>query len=213
MRLVPFLCLSLVAFSANPQKKEEINFKVSVEYVLYQKQITENPNLVKAFNLAAKEWEKYLPIDTQIYIDDPMINDYHNRPGVIHVVLASLNDPPYNLPFGILGLWQPTSNSILIDSELLEQEPKLAYSTILHEMGHLFGVPHIVSEQQSAYTGYIVLPEEAKPQTYVMYPYPVLGNDQSQLSQIEIDVAKQYVLNLITNSTQRLKQECIFKIQ
>jgi len=107
----------------------------------------------------------------------------------------------------LLGLWEPNNNRMLLDADTLEADPDLAYSVCLHELGHMFGVPHVVGYTQSAPTGFLVLEEGIDARSYVMYPHNVKDQKQDKLSPVEITMAQQYILYYMTHSMGELKKD------
>ena len=180
-------------------------FKVSVEIVLYSKQTAVNPVTTEAIEKALAEWSRHLPVVITVYREDTFSNnpfiapvEWHTRPGVIQILIVNINDPPYNYPEGTVGLWQASQGTILLD-DCLEARPEIAYSVVLHELGHFFGVPHIVNENDSGLTGYIMVPNEVDSEEYVMSPAIHPAKPQNVLSPIEIAVARNHLVTVMTN--------------
>jgi len=183
---------------------DENKFYVSVEIVFHAKQAMKYPQTNIALAMALEEWRSHLPVRLSVMVEDPSpvaavfgftSYSYLNRYGIIEILMDDIQAPPYNQPFGVLGLWMPNENRILLDADTLEQDPQMAYSTALHELGHMFGLPHFVGMEEPVYSGHIVLPADVDAQAYVMYPQQVTGKPQTVLSEIEIELARHMVLH------------------
>lgn len=192
-------------------------FKVSIEIVMYSNQMALNPITTEAVKKAIAEWTKQLPINVTVYTETPGVAPhpffgvppaYHDRPGIIQILFVDMNMPPYNYPQGIVGLWQPYLDTILLDDRL-ESEPHIAFSVALHELGHFFGLPHVVSEEDSGLTGYIMVPKDVDAKNFVMSPEIHDDKKQDVLSSIEISLAREHVLHFLTDpSYSKVKNEC-----
>jgi len=192
-----------VKFGQETQVQEAINvapdtpeladtFYVNFEIIVFQSDIDQYPvtweNLQKAIN----EWTRHLPIRWIIFIeDDANAFSILGRVGAIEIHMADLQDGPYYLSDNLIGLWVPSKGEILLDADGLEDNPERAYSVSLHELGHMFGVPHIIGFSEMGHTGFVVLPEGHDATNYVMYPRAVLLHPQKTLSPIEIKLARQ----------------------
>ncbi len=196
---------------ANNSISEGDKFYVAVEVVLHAEQAAKYPVTHEALQMALDEWAKHLPIRLTVYIEDstppvPMqpfmwfgTPDYINRYGVVEILMDDIQGAPYNRSLGILGLWLPDAKQILLDADTLEANPDMAYSVTLHELGHMFGLPHLVGFTEPAYTGTLVVPIAEDAESYVMYPTNIPGKLQQTLSQLEIDLARHYVLHSWSN--------------
>jgi hypothetical protein len=103
----------------------------------------------------------------------------------------------------LLGLWNNRQSKILLDADTLENNPRRAFSTALHELGHMLGVPHIINYNEIGRTGYIVLSPGVDATNHVMYPWVFKDNYQEILSQVEIDRAKQHLFTYWTQPERR----------
>jgi hypothetical protein len=121
--------------------------------------------------------------------------------------MDDLQAPPYNYPVGLLGIWNPFAKSVIIDADLLENDAELAYSVALHELGHMFGLPHLVDIYTPATSGWIIVPDGQEAKSYVMYPTYLMDQKQNQLSALEIGIAKHHLLYWWTNPSDDHKNE------
>lgn len=173
------------------------NFHVSIEIALLEEQLSAYPVTFNAFNEALAEWALHIPVKFTTYVDPTSTVPFQlsalSRSGIIQVTFGNLQE--YGLPPNLLGIWMPRKRHIMINAALLEDDSDTAYSVALHELGHLFGLPHIVGENEDANTGWIVLgPNEDGPSA-VMYPRTVEEKKQKKLSQLEIALATHYLLH------------------
>jgi len=196
------------------QRDPEIldNVYVSVEFALDIKDFKRHTYFVNAFNAAVAEWAKHIPIRTTFYFDGltipfiPMPTSM-NRLNVISIVFADLQDKPYNYEEKIIGMWSPGRRSILFDVDYFQKNPEEIYSVALHELGHLFGLPHIVNRNEPGYTGYLVL-ANGDATDYVMYPAAFTNKPQDQLSELEIQYARHQVMYILSLDQLTMKNEC-----
>lgn len=202
-------------FMENAGVKKIVNapqedYTVSIEFVIDQRQVNQYPVVTDAFMRAVETWAGAVPIRATVYIENPVGFIWHiethwrDRPGVIEVLLDDLQSPPYSAEEELIGLWKPEVDRLLLDADRLEKDPALAYAVALHELGHAFGVPHIVGEDKSALTGYIVVPiPDDKAQEYVMYPFKSNDKKQDTLSPVEIDIARWHIMHVLTDPTNK----------
>jgi hypothetical protein len=195
------------------QRDTEIldNAYVSVEFAIDIKDFKQHAYFVNAVNAAIAEWAKHIPIRTTFYFDGLMVpfmplTSSANRFNVISIVFADLQAKPYNYEKNIIGMWSPGRRSILFDVDYFQKNPEEIYSVALHELGHLFGLPHIINKNELGYTGYLVL-ADGDATDYVMYPAAFTNKPQDQLSELEIQYARHQVL-YIFSLEQLMQNEC-----
>lgn len=194
---------------------EEDTFYVSIEVVVHAGQMQQYPLTDAAVRNALAEWTKHLPVRLSLYTEDPTPSmywpfgppSYLDRWNIVEILMDDLQAPPYNYPTGLLGIWDPFAKQVLLDADLLENNPELAYSVALHELGHMFGLPHLVDMATPATSGWIIVPPGEDATSYVMYPRYVSGHGQNVLSQLEIDIARHHLLYWWTNPSDEYKNE------
>lgn len=195
----------LVGVYQNAATNSVNNFYVQVEFVFYASQIKTYPVCTEAVRSALSEWSRRIPVCIITYIEDPTAissfygpDIWHNRLGVLQIIMTDLSLPPYNFSNDILGLFDANNHLILLDADFLENNPDIAYKTSLHEIGHLFGVPHVVNLKHNSLTGFILLPDAVDAEACVMFP-AITNKPQNVLSDIEIEIATEYIKYVFSN--------------
>lgn len=191
----------------------EDKFYVNIEFIVFQQEIDQYPETWKHFQAALDEWRQHIPVRWVVLVEDHALPfSISGRMDSIEVHMIDLQSDPYNLPNNLLGMWLSDGGKILLDADFLENDAR-AYSVCLHELGHMLGVPHIISFDELGYTGYVVLPPEQDATNFVMYPSSVSNNPQKQLSPIEIGLAYHNLLHYWTRPDVNHKTEdCRFSV-
>ena len=83
-----------------------------------------------------------------------------------------------------------------------------AYEVALHELGHVFGLPHFVEKDtQDVLTGTILVNDSIN---YIMYPYA--GQIAHSPNFTEIIMARNYMNNIFYHSSSAASSaECLYK--
>ncbi len=193
----------------DPDNKAKVY--VSVEFVIDFEDFQKHTYFVNVFCAAVSEWAKHLPIRTTFYYEgvpgleggDPQ----EERSRVITIVFADIHADPYNYDKSMIGMWQPWQRRIIFDTEYFQANPSELYGVALHELGHMFGVPHIVNKNELGFTGYLVL-QEGDARDYVMYPKSFEDRPQNILSDVEIEFAKHQVMFIFSLDSLSKQAEC-----
>lgn len=181
-----------------PKNNDE--FYVSVELIVFKKEVEKYPVTWENIAQAIDKWKSLIPVRFLVVVMDPITNPAFlaSETGAIVIHLGDLQDKPYGFPEGVLGMWYSPKEELFFDADTLEGIPDKAYTVALHELGHMFGVPHVVGFFQHGTSGSIVLPLGADPTERVMYAYSIKSKQQSVLSNVEIMLAR---FNLIHHWT------------
>lgn len=200
------ICLS------SQQRDLDINDKVyiSIEFSITIEDFKQHQYFVNAITAAIAEWAKYLPIRTTFYFEGMTILGVQvvsteDRVNVIEIRFEDLQSSGYDDK--IIGIWLPTQQRIAFDTDYFQKNPEEIYSVALHELGHLFGLPHIVNKHELGYTGYLVL-QSGDARNYVMYPTSFDDRPQNTLSQIEIDFARHQAMFIFSIDHLSRQSEC-----
>lgn len=177
------------------------SFYVNIEIRVFKDEIEQYPETWQSLQMAFATWAMYIPVRWSISTEA--------RYSDIEIHLADLQKGTYGLPKQLLGIWRPHEGSILLDADRLEQMPEQAYAVALHEIGHMFGVPHVVGADERGMTGFVVLPQGYDATNFVMYPAVVGKHAQKTLSWIEVGLARNNLLHHWTRpDVTYKKQDC-----
>lgn len=200
------------------QRDLDLNDKVyiSVEFSIQIEDFKQHKYFVNAFTAAVAEWAKHLPIRTTFYFEGMTVLgavpiSTVDRPYVIKIGFADLQGDGYKYDSKIIGIWIPSRRSIVFDTDYFQQNPEEIYSVALHELGHLFGLPHIVNKYELGTTGYLVL-QEGDARDYVMYPMAFTDRPQDTLSPIEIEFARHQAMFIFSIDQLSRQSECRFAV-
>jgi hypothetical protein len=173
-------------------------YLVRINFVMFEPEIAQSPKTAKAFDDALTEWARNLPIECAVFIDKagsfPFLpfgpQSITDQRGVVRVHIADIQVAPYNMPKDLLGFWDWDGNTLVLDKDVLEMDPDKAYVVALHELGHIFGLPHFLNVGAAvAATGCYVVPEKFDARKLVMYPISSDLNKCSKLTKLEISLA------------------------
>lgn len=174
---------------------------VRVEFAFYASDLELYPEVIEQFTNAIVSWSGVLPIEVAVFVMSPVNENVDDidvfRPDVVKFKLADSD-----LVQGerdLLGAWDWTKKEITLDVvDLRDEDGNLivdrTYTTILHELGHVFGLTHITNQGTLEGTsGDIVLPETHDSRDYLMHPHLTETNLDGEISQLEIDIATEFV--------------------
>lgn len=213
--------LSALLFSIAPQTPTE-EPKVYIEFSLYLSQVQMYPNTAAAFVKAVNLWAEKIPIMPQIYIEDNISAftpepRWSTKPRVIQIQIANLSSPEMgSISSRILGMWLQHQNTILLDGDSLEQNNIYATAVALHELGHVFGLQHIVSKQKLSsdiYGGYIVAPQIDPNNAeilYIMNPGLAAITEIPQITELEKKLILEYIFIIFSSKLDNYHNGCGF---
>jgi hypothetical protein len=185
-----------------PESAEAEEYLVRVDFVLFSHEIVKHPLKVKKFMEAVSIWTDALPISVSVYIENtgffPWMNVGPNLPqsipNAIYVRFVDISDYSWYAP-GLIGAWRWTENSIYLEAETDFPNEDVFKALALHELGHVLGLPHVVNI--GGVTGDIMIDFESIANTYIMYPRLSSMNAKAEPSEIEVSIAKRYILNMM----------------
>ncbi len=123
-----------------------------IQLCLFQSDIDEYPEIIEGFKQALQEWAQHVPVVFDVFTERDTLQglpaQYSNKVGMILVKVVDIQAYGYNP--NIMGMFM--RDKILLDAERLSEAPELIKAVSMHELGHLFGLPHVVSEEENAYT-------------------------------------------------------------
>jgi hypothetical protein len=193
MKRIILAAMVLVASCCSPASDTSVfttesglEYKIRVEFVLPIEYKTKYPFIARAFEDAVAEWARHIPIDP-VFIP----NRVYGRPRVIDVHIV-----PNPVPGSPLGLYYPTMKTLFLNSiSLLDYDD--AYDVALHEIGHAFGLKHVGDLEMvggGILTGDVVIVGD--PKEYLMYPYYSPENEGAGISDLDIELAREYLKRL-----------------
>lgn len=192
------------------------SFMVRINFVLFKDEVDKYPAIAKSFQEALTEWTNNLPIEAAVFIEERQTLPFillwaqnagvSSQPGIVRVHLTDIQAAPYHVAENVLGFWLLEKNDLYIDTDSSSLDSDLCYLVCLHELGHVFGLPHFVEPRSpDAITGTIVVIPPVEANTLVMYPQCNPANRRAKLSKLEISIALHYLLDL----QQLVRNDCL----
>ncbi len=194
------LGIMVLGISSHPQTVQESTteteeYLVAVDFIIEKSYKSEHYKALKVkFIEAATEWSRHLPVRMRFFTKEQV-------GGKIPIGMVQFKIGPQPKSFSkkgnLNGYFNHSTLTIYICDHISDEQ---CYFTSLHELGHLFGLPHIVNywDNNFAVTGDIFLNPKSKAEHGIMYPYSNLRSLKSHSpSKLEIRLARKYVLNEI----------------
>lgn len=184
---------------------EPDSYLVRVNFVLFTQEVAQAPVTSKAFQEALQDWADVLPIECAVFLEQPGPfpflpfgpDSIADQRGIVRVHIADIHAPPYSQPANLLGFWDWSKNTLVLDRGVLEIDCEKAHAVALHELGHVFGLPHFLGTRSGeGRTGCYVIPDTFDARKLVMFPYMSDLNKCSKLTKLESVLAEKNLLNL-----------------
>lgn len=190
------------------QQDQDIAYKVRVELVFSEADVKAYPELFQAFIGALQEWANVIPVEAIMMVPEKgstvttedlrrerygiaMVNFTHNIPS---------KDKQNNL-----GVW--FSNVRVINLDLDDMYPNdifdvdMARAVSLHELGHMFGLPHIGNRGElDIKVGDLTVASGAE--SMLMHLEIPSDLKHVAISKMEMEYARRYLLTVFSDQVQ-----------
>lgn len=182
-------------------RKEKFDYTVDIHLLFLAEEANKLPTTYAAFLHATSIWAQYVPVNFVFHFDTSYKKNKEGHlitpPRLIRVRFASLEKLIGASP-SMLGIWLATARRLYLDDEL-ESDYRRAVSVSMHEIGHLFGIPHVVGNGDlfvPTLTGDIRV--DGSSRMWLMFPFEVKGNEHRwKPTPLEIQLAQRYIRNVI----------------
>lgn len=191
-----FVLLSFQNIPLESEAKEVYNpeFRVKIEFLIDEKELEKYPEIFFEFFRAVETWRVSTPIyPTYGKIDryDPESYTYFKCIKINVVEKDEVSEMPSNY----IGMINPRTKMLYLSHTIAEAKIR-SYNTALHELGHMFGLPHIFSktEVDSASSGQWIS-ESRDVREMLMYftDTEELKDVERKLSEFEINLARELI--------------------
>jgi predicted Zn-dependent protease len=186
------------------KQDQDLEYKVRVEFVFSADDVKAYPELFKAFTGAIQEWANVLPIEAVIIVpkDDVSVVDIRNDRRGVTMVIFTRNIPSKDKENN-LGVWFYSTATINLDlNDIYPNETfdiDLARAVSLHELGHMFGLPHIGnSGDMNIQAGDLIIKSGAE--NMMMNPELPADAKSVVISKMEAEYARRYILTVFSQN-------------
>lgn len=179
----------------NLPRKVNYDYYIQINFIFKLEEVTQYPVIFDAFLHAISIWESYLPIEADYFLD-AQFPFWINEGNFVHIELKDLAEEYYD---GLLGLFVNKKPFKILIDDLLEEDRLFAVCVAMHELGHFFGLPHVIGREDKVSTkrmGSIIVPGTAI--KYLMFSHKNAENKYVwKPSPVEVAVAANFVRNIL----------------
>lgn len=189
-------------------RQDEEAYKVRVEIVLSYADVQAYPELFQAYVGALQEWANVLPVEFIVMVPEEgstvTTSDIRReRRGVVMVNFT--HNIPSKEDQNNLGIWFPKVRVMNLDLDDMYIggifNASLARAVSLHELGHMFGLPHIGNTGElNIQVGDLTVNHGAE--FMMMHPQIPGKTENVVISRMEAEYAKRYLLTVFSYDAQ-----------
>lgn len=158
-----------------------------MKFSLQQEDFDQYPHTMDSVLNALETWALALPAQIEWDFDELALDGFP-------ITVVDIEKIPGYDGFGILGMTMPSRGTIWLDDSLEnDPDPTVAYRVTLHELGHLFGLPHFIGyDFRHKVNGDLIVGDDEKAKKHIMYPWVSLSSAQG-LSTLEIEIVRKHL--------------------
>lgn len=190
------------------RQDQDVEFRIRVEIVLSYADVQAYTELFQAYVGALQEWANVVPVEFIVMVpekDSPVTatDIRKERRGV--VIVNFTHNIPSKDDENNLGIWFPNVRVMNLDLEDMYFggvfNVDMARAVSLHEIGHMFGLPHIGNTGElNVKVGDLIVPHGAE--FMMMHPQIPSNTKNVVISRMEAEYAKRYLLTVFAYDVQ-----------
>jgi len=178
--------------------------KIRLEFVIDREDKEQYPDLLNKFGDALDIWIISLPIDVVLYVTDDVPRIMAISPGLIW--LNFMEDIPNVDDVNRIGTFNWQTRELRLDVADLYAgnvlKSVLAKNVSMHELGHLFGLPHVFNDGDlMAPPGALIVSEGAE--DYLMFHVATGSRGETLPSEMELRMATLFVYSHLSDKLRR----------